>query len=118
MESESDFFSCSDTWERLSDDVGVSVAYPLPGTKFHDEVRRQLGKQKNWRESNDLSMMFAGTYRSEFYRTVRDILHEQIEVGMTPQVADAWRRLEDTESEFRQAQRAGASHRVAAFPAS
>ncbi|HEY4974484.1 MAG TPA: hypothetical protein VII41_12805, partial [Steroidobacteraceae bacterium] len=32
----------------------------------------------HWQESNDLEMMFHGTYRSEFYRSVRELLHDQV----------------------------------------
>ena len=60
------------------DDVGVSVSYPLPGTKFHELVKEQLGGKTHWRESDDLDMMFQGTYTSEFYRAVRNLLHDQI----------------------------------------
>jgi anaerobic magnesium-protoporphyrin IX monomethyl ester cyclase len=60
------------------DDVGVSVAYPLPGTKFYERVREQLGDKTHWTDSGDLEMMFQGTYRSEFYRAVRNLLHDQV----------------------------------------
>jgi anaerobic magnesium-protoporphyrin IX monomethyl ester cyclase len=60
------------------DDVGVSVSYPLPGTKFYDLVKEQLGGKTHWQDSNDLDMMFRGTYTSDFYRTIRDLLHEQV----------------------------------------
>ena len=60
------------------DDVGVSVSYPLPGTKFHELVKEQLRGKTHWQESNDLEMMFQGTYTSDFYRAVRDLLHEQV----------------------------------------
>jgi anaerobic magnesium-protoporphyrin IX monomethyl ester cyclase len=60
------------------DDIGVSVAYPLPGTRFHEIVKDQLTKKSNWRESDDLDMMFEGTYSSGFYRAVRDLLHAQV----------------------------------------
>ncbi len=60
------------------DDVGVSVSYPLPGTKFYELVKEQLGAQTHWQESNDLAMMFRGTYSSDFYRRVRDLLHDQV----------------------------------------
>jgi anaerobic magnesium-protoporphyrin IX monomethyl ester cyclase len=62
------------------DDVGVSVSYPLPGTKFYDMVKAQLQSKSHWQESNDLEMMFEGTYRSDFYRAVRDLLHGQVEI--------------------------------------
>jgi anaerobic magnesium-protoporphyrin IX monomethyl ester cyclase len=60
------------------DDVGVSVSYPLPGTRFHELVKEQLRGKTHWQESDDLEMMFQGTYRSEFYRAVRDLLHDQV----------------------------------------
>ncbi|MGH8144846.1 MAG: B12-binding domain-containing radical SAM protein [Rhodanobacteraceae bacterium] len=60
------------------DDIGVSVSYPLPGTRFYEQVKAQLGKKTNWLESGDLAMMFRGTYDSEFYRSVRDLLHDQV----------------------------------------
>jgi anaerobic magnesium-protoporphyrin IX monomethyl ester cyclase len=63
------------------DDVGVSVSYPLPGTRFYELVKEQLRAKTHWQESNDLEMMFEGTYNSGFYRAVRDLLHEQIAVG-------------------------------------
>jgi anaerobic magnesium-protoporphyrin IX monomethyl ester cyclase len=63
------------------DDVGVSVSYPLPGTKFYEQVKQQLGVKTHWVESNDLDMMFHGTYRSDFYRAIRDLLHEQVCIG-------------------------------------
>jgi anaerobic magnesium-protoporphyrin IX monomethyl ester cyclase len=67
------------------DDVGVSVAYPLPGTKFHELVKAQLGPKTHWLDSDDLAMMFQGTYTSEFYRVVRDLLHAQ--VSLQPRAA-------------------------------
>jgi len=63
------------------DDIGVSVSYPLPGTHFYELVKEQLKTKTHWRESNDLTMMFEGTYMTEFYRTIRDLLHEQVAVG-------------------------------------
>jgi len=60
------------------DDVGVSVSYPLPGTKFHELVKEQLNGKTHWQESSDLDMMFQGTYSSEFYRAIRDLLHDQV----------------------------------------
>lgn len=83
------------------DDVGVSVAYPLPGTRFHAAVRRQLGNKRNWQESSDLEMMFSGTYSTEFYRIVRDLLHEQVDRGSSPSLDDRWTNLIMCEAQFR-----------------
>src|SRR5207249_4228117 len=82
----------SETWEDLlatrdlvrgewPDDVGVSVAYPLPGTKFHARVRQELGRRQNWQHSDDLAMLFHGTYTTLFYRRVRDALHAEVRAG-------------------------------------
>ena len=62
------------------DDIGVSVSYPLPGTRFYEQVKTQLGDKTHWRDSGDLAMMFRGTYDSAFYRGIRDLLHEQVTV--------------------------------------
>ena len=48
--------------EERPDDIGVSVSYPLPGTKFHDLVRGQLGRTRTGCDSDDLAMLFQGTY--------------------------------------------------------
>jgi len=67
--------------EEAPDDVGVSVSYPLPGTVFHERVREQLGARRNWRDTDDLAMLFQGTYDSAFYRMVRDALHAAVAPG-------------------------------------
>ncbi len=64
--------------QAAPDDIGVSVSYPLPGTKFYERVKAQLGAKTNWQDSDDLAMMFRGAYDSDFYRRVRDLLHEQV----------------------------------------
>ncbi|HZQ96668.1 MAG TPA: hypothetical protein VFA67_16780, partial [Candidatus Sulfotelmatobacter sp.] len=61
------------------DDIGVSVSYPLPGTKFFERVQAQLGDKTNWSDSEDLSMMFQGAYTNEFYRALHDALHAQVD---------------------------------------
>jgi radical SAM superfamily enzyme YgiQ (UPF0313 family) len=64
--------------KTLPDDIGVSVSYPLPGTRFHEAVRSQLGEKTNWVDSDDLAMMFHGTYESPFYRHLHRVLHEDL----------------------------------------
>jgi anaerobic magnesium-protoporphyrin IX monomethyl ester cyclase len=64
--------------DEQPDDIGVSVSYPLPGTAFYDRVKDLLGSKTNWVHSGDLDMMFPGTYRTEFYRAIRDLLHEEV----------------------------------------
>jgi anaerobic magnesium-protoporphyrin IX monomethyl ester cyclase len=61
------------------DDIGVSVSYPLPGTKFFEQVKMQIGQKTNWSDSDDLSMMFQGAYTDDFYRALHDALHAQVD---------------------------------------
>lgn len=68
--------------EERPDDIGVSVAYPLPGTKFHAMVREQLGSQVNWQDTDELAMLFHGTYGTGFYRQLRDALHDEVRTGV------------------------------------
>jgi anaerobic magnesium-protoporphyrin IX monomethyl ester cyclase len=66
--------------DTLPDSIGVSVSYPLPGTRFHSMVREQLGAQTNWSDSDDLAMLFQGTYKSPFYRKLHRLLHDDLEL--------------------------------------
>lgn len=50
------------------DEIGISVSYPLPGTKFHDLVEAELGDKRNWTDSHDLAMMYRGPFATAFYR--------------------------------------------------
>src|SRR5882757_5479218 len=71
------------------DDIGVSVSYPLPGTKFYELVKAQLGGKTHWHESSDLDMMFHGTYTSDFYRKIRNLLHDQVSLQAVDTAASA-----------------------------
>ena len=86
------------------DDIGVSVAYPLPGTEFHRRVEQQLGPERHWRTSEDLTMLFQGTYATPFYRTVRDLLHDEAEAGRGEDrrmLDERWEELGRREAESR-----------------
>jgi len=74
------------------DEIGVSVAYPLPGTEFHERVRAQLGRQRNWKDTSDLAMLFQGAFDTALYRKVRDLLHREVDNGSADDAA--WDRLE------------------------
>jgi radical SAM superfamily enzyme YgiQ (UPF0313 family) len=65
--------------ETRPDDIGVSVSYPLPGTRFFERVQAQLGSKTNWSDSDDLSMMFQGAYTDNFYHALHDALHALVD---------------------------------------
>ena len=54
--------------ELLPAQIGVSVSYPLPGTVFHERVKAQMGAKTHWLHSNDLALMFAGSFSPAYYR--------------------------------------------------
>src|SRR5215469_5509488 len=89
------------------DDIGVSFSYPLPNTRFHARVKEQLGAKQNWSDSDDLCVMFKGTYTDKFYRAIRDALHSEVESWHQPQTGRAdeapglWRVVESLEPSSR-----------------
>lgn len=62
------------------DEIGVSVSYPLPGTKFYERVKQQMEQKQNWIDSGDLDLMFPGTFVPEFYRTLHTVTHKKFRV--------------------------------------
>lgn len=64
--------------ESRPDDIGVSVSYPLPNTRFHQIVQTQMNGKANWSDSDDLDMMFRGAFPSEFYRALAHALHQEV----------------------------------------
>jgi anaerobic magnesium-protoporphyrin IX monomethyl ester cyclase len=61
----------------MPDEIGISVSYPLPGTKFYEKVKDQLSLKQNWSHSDDLSMMYSGTYPPEFYKILHRYVHNR-----------------------------------------
>ncbi|SEQ12556.1 B12-binding domain-containing radical SAM protein [Flavobacterium urocaniciphilum] len=63
--------------ELKPDNIGISVSYPLPGTKFYDKVKDDLKLKANWTDSDDFDMMFHGTYNSNYYRKLQRFVHKE-----------------------------------------
>jgi anaerobic magnesium-protoporphyrin IX monomethyl ester cyclase len=63
--------------ELTPDDIGISVSYPLPGTRFHDSVKARLGEKRNWTESDDLDPLFPGLFSKGFYRRLSRTVHAE-----------------------------------------
>jgi len=72
-------------------DVGISVSYPLPGTRFHQIVQQQRTGEANWLDSDDLAMTYSGAFPTEFYRALSEALHLEV-CGNSSQ--PAWDRVE------------------------
>jgi len=63
--------------DTMPDDIGISVSYPLPGTKFYERVQNQLGTQHNWRDSSDMAMLYQGPFTTAFYRQLHTVVHKE-----------------------------------------
>jgi anaerobic magnesium-protoporphyrin IX monomethyl ester cyclase len=72
------------------EDIGISVSYPLPGTKFHNAVSAQLGEKQNWQDSDDLAMLYQGPFSTEFYRKLHSVVHKEF------RARKAWKSLTRT----------------------
>jgi radical SAM superfamily enzyme YgiQ (UPF0313 family) len=88
-------------------DIGVSVSYPLPNTRFYDQVQAELGRKRNWTDSDDLCAIFTAEYHDAFYRAIRDALHAEVDswrnAARRDQVASLWRRVAELEPVTRNA---------------
>jgi anaerobic magnesium-protoporphyrin IX monomethyl ester cyclase len=71
------------------DEIGISVSYPLPGTRFHERVRERLGEKRNWTESADLDPLFPGAFPRDFYRTLAEVVHAEFRVQRGARAARA-----------------------------
>jgi anaerobic magnesium-protoporphyrin IX monomethyl ester cyclase len=72
--------------ECAPDDIGISVSYPLPGTKFFERVKLELGEKQNWTDSDDLAMLYHGPFPTEFYRVLHGRVHYEF------RLRQAWRK--------------------------
>jgi anaerobic magnesium-protoporphyrin IX monomethyl ester cyclase len=83
----------------------------------------ELRGKANWLDSDDLAMMFRGAYATDFYRDIRDLLHQEVNArgrwhaggrqDVDREFAGPWAALERREGENRSSGGASAK-RVAA----
>jgi anaerobic magnesium-protoporphyrin IX monomethyl ester cyclase len=59
----------------MPDEVGISVSYPLPGTKFYEKVKDQLLEKQNWADSDDLMILFETTFNKKYYKELHRYVH-------------------------------------------
>jgi anaerobic magnesium-protoporphyrin IX monomethyl ester cyclase len=67
--------------ELLPDDIGVSVSYPLPGTRYYEQMVAHIGNKRNWTESNDLDPLVPGGFSAPFYRTLSRVVHTELRLA-------------------------------------
>ena len=74
------------------DDIGISVSYPLPGTKFFERVKLELGEKQNWVDSDDLAMLYRGPFPTEFYRILHGRVHYEFRLRQALLKRD-WKKI-------------------------
>jgi anaerobic magnesium-protoporphyrin IX monomethyl ester cyclase len=90
-ENKTDIEATMQMVERLQpDDIGISVSYPLPGTKFYEKVRSLLGEKQNWEVSDDLAMMYPASFQPAYYRRLHRLIHKRFRLQ---QGKTEWRKL-------------------------
>ena len=62
--------------DLMPDEIGISVSYPLPGTKFYDTVKEQLRDKSNWTDSDELVLMYKGTFSPSYYKKLHRYVHK------------------------------------------
>ena len=77
-------------------DIGVSVSYPLPGTKFYEKVKHQLITKANWEDSDELLLMYDGEYSPKFYKKLHRYVHRKF------RALKAWEAISKNEGSLKQ----------------
>jgi len=62
--------------DLMPEDIGISVSYPLPGTNFYDKVKTQLKDKTNWTDSDELALMYKGTFSPSYYKKLHRYVHK------------------------------------------
>ncbi len=60
----------------MPDEIGISVSYPLPGTKFYENVKDQLKQKSNWTDSDELALMFRSNFPPAYYKKLHRYIHK------------------------------------------
>lgn len=60
----------------LPHEIGISVSYPLPGTKFYEKVKADLVKKTNWTDSDEMALMFTNTFAPAYYKQLHKYVHQ------------------------------------------
>jgi anaerobic magnesium-protoporphyrin IX monomethyl ester cyclase len=69
----------------MPSEIGVSVSYPLPGTRFYEKVKEQLRHKANWTDSDELALMFRNTYQPLFYKELHQYVHQNFKKSIAYQ---------------------------------
>ncbi len=63
--------------QTLPDQFSSTIAYPLPGTEFYEEVKHRLLDAPDWDYTAENRLLFRRDYSTLFYRWVQRWLHQE-----------------------------------------
>lgn len=66
--------------DQMPDEIGISVSYPLPGTKFHERVKTELSTKQNWVDSDDLAMLYQSPFPPAYYKLLQRYVHSRFRI--------------------------------------
>jgi len=65
----------------LPDDVLTTLAYPIKGTPYYDDVKDRLLSLKGWDEGSDRDIAILGRGSRRFYRYAQRWIHSEVELA-------------------------------------
>lgn len=68
-------------FELMPHDIGISVSYPLPGTKFYERVKEELEVKQNWNDSDELLLMYKSTFTPAYYKQLHKYVHQKFRLA-------------------------------------
>lgn len=80
--------------DTAPDSFSSTIAYPLPGTPFYDQVRDRLISQPDWHYTAENRLLYRGRYSTRFYRWVQRLLYREWQLGRVRQglVRPSWKQ--------------------------
>ncbi|MBI4306630.1 MAG: B12-binding domain-containing radical SAM protein [Chloroflexi bacterium] len=82
-EEKEDIYRTRDLIVKARPDVlSISVAFPIRGTAFHDEVKDRISRKRPfWRRTGENRMVWQGRYPDLFYMFARRWLHKEAQLS-------------------------------------
>ncbi len=70
--------------------VGFSVAYPLRGTVFYEEVKDLISVEQQWMESNENRPLHTNAYSAAFYQQAIHLANKRLQVSRQHPTQPRW----------------------------
>lgn len=70
--------------------VGFSVAYPLRGTVFYEEVKDYISVEQQWIESNENRPLHTNAYSASFYQQAIHLANKRLQLSRQRPVSRRW----------------------------